>query len=105
MSSSSSSFADSASSTPEPLAARLARLERERLAADRAYNDALTALDRAMGHGQGYKYPHDHGGYVAEHYLPERLRGTVFYAPKGAGYEQQIAQRLERWRQLRDSAD
>jgi O-antigen chain-terminating methyltransferase len=49
MSSSSSSFADSASSTPEPLAARLARLERERLAADRAYNDALTALDRAIG--------------------------------------------------------
>jgi O-antigen chain-terminating methyltransferase len=31
------------------LAARLARLERERLAADRAYNDALTALDRALG--------------------------------------------------------
>ncbi len=49
MSSSSSSFAESASSAPEPLAVRLARLERERLAADRAYNDALTALDRAIG--------------------------------------------------------
>lgn len=32
----------------ESLAERLARLERERLEADRAYNDALTALDRAL---------------------------------------------------------
>ncbi len=32
----------------EPLAARLARLERERDEADRRYNDALTALDRAV---------------------------------------------------------
>lgn len=33
----------------ERLEARLARLERERQEADRAYNDALTALDRALG--------------------------------------------------------
>ncbi|MEO8483428.1 MAG: class I SAM-dependent methyltransferase [Acidobacteriota bacterium] len=33
----------------ESLAERLARLERERLEADRAYNDALTALDGALG--------------------------------------------------------
>jgi SAM-dependent methyltransferase len=49
MSPSSSSFTEHPSSTSEPLAARLARLERERLAADRTYNDALTALDRAIG--------------------------------------------------------
>ena len=34
--------------TPEPLDDLVARLERERLAADRIYNDALTALDRAL---------------------------------------------------------
>jgi 2-polyprenyl-3-methyl-5-hydroxy-6-metoxy-1,4-benzoquinol methylase len=34
--------------TPEPLDDLVARLERERLAADRIYNDALTALDRAI---------------------------------------------------------
>jgi 2-polyprenyl-3-methyl-5-hydroxy-6-metoxy-1,4-benzoquinol methylase len=34
--------------TPEPLDDLDARLERERLAADRIYNDALTALDRAI---------------------------------------------------------
>ena len=35
-------------SDPQPLDDLLARLERERQAADRAYNDALTALDRAL---------------------------------------------------------
>ena len=34
--------------TLEPLDDLIARLERERLAADRIYNDALTALDRAI---------------------------------------------------------
>jgi SAM-dependent methyltransferase len=34
--------------TLEPLDDLIARLERERLAADRIYNDALTALDRSM---------------------------------------------------------
>lgn len=34
--------------TPEPLDERLRRLERERDEADRLYNDALTALDRAL---------------------------------------------------------
>ena len=34
--------------TAERLEATLARLERERVEADRAYNDALTALDRAL---------------------------------------------------------
>jgi 2-polyprenyl-3-methyl-5-hydroxy-6-metoxy-1,4-benzoquinol methylase len=34
--------------TLEPLDDLIARLERERLAADRIYNDALTALDRAL---------------------------------------------------------
>lgn len=33
---------------PEPLADRLARLERELADADRAYNDALTAVDRTL---------------------------------------------------------
>ena len=33
----------------ESLADRLARLERERLDADARYNDALTALDQALG--------------------------------------------------------
>lgn len=67
--------------------------------------NAPTKLMTAMGHAEGYRYPHDHGGFVPEHYLPEALRGRVFYAPAGHGYERQIAERLERWRAARDAAD
>src|SRR4029453_11370553 len=38
------------------------------------YRRGSTALDRAHGHGQGYKYPHDfEGAYVPEDYLPDAL--------------------------------
>src|SRR5690606_28100616 len=37
------------SATTESLQQRLERLERERLEADRRYNEALTALDRSIG--------------------------------------------------------
>jgi len=67
--------------------------------------NAPTKLMTAMGHGEGYRYPHDHGGWVAEHYLPDALVGRVFYAPTGAGYEKQIAERLDRWRKLREGSD
>ncbi len=41
-----------------------------------------------FGHGEGYLYPHafrDH--WVAQEYLPESLRGRVFYHPGGLGLE------------------
>ncbi len=57
MSPSPSSFADRQPAVPEPLDVRLARLERDRLAADRAYNDALTALDRAIGERPDLPHP------------------------------------------------
>ena len=34
-----------------------------------------------------YKYPHDFGGYVEQQYLPDKLVGKVYYAPKNNGYE------------------
>jgi len=34
-----------------------------------------------LGRGQGYKYAHAHpNNYVPQEYLPDRLRGTVYYA-------------------------
>jgi putative ATPase len=37
----------------------------------------------ALGHGRGYKYPHDYpGGHVEQQYLPDRLRHAKFYRPK-----------------------
>ncbi len=50
---------------------------------------------RALGHGQGYKYPHDfEGNYVAEDYLPEKLVGTKIYEPSASGYEAEHQRRL-----------
>lgn len=65
--------------------------------------NAPTPLDRSLGAGRGYKYPHDfEGNYVPDHYLPEALRGHQYYKPSGQGAEKAIGQRLERWRELRD---
>jgi len=52
---------------------------------------------KALGHGEGYKYAHDHeGGYVPQAYLPE---GRTYYTPSRHGAEARIADRLEVWRQ------
>jgi putative ATPase len=60
----------------------------------------------ALGHGKGYRYPHDFPGHhVAQHYLPDALRGTRFYEPGREGYEAQVAERLERWRRAVALAD
>lgn len=42
----------------------------------------------SLGHGKGYKYPHDFPGhYVPQQYLPDELAGYVFYEPSGQGEE------------------
>jgi putative ATPase len=37
-----------------------------------------------------YKYPHDFGGYVGQQYLPDSLKGRVYYKPKDNGYEKVV---------------
>jgi putative ATPase len=60
---------------------------------------------KALGHGKGYLYPHDHPGHhVAQTYLPRRLEGTHFYEPSSSGYEAKVANRLERWRRAQEKA-
>lgn len=57
--------------------------------------DANYAGAQKFGHGQGYKYPHDFpGGYVAQEYLPEELRGVKYYHPTERGREKELAARL-----------
>ena len=59
---------------------------------------------QALGHGKGYRYPHNYPGHwVPQQYLPHRLRGRRYYKPGELGYERQIAQRLRRWRALTSS--
>ncbi len=59
----------------------------------------------ALGHGKGYKYPHEAPGhFLPQQYLPRALLGTYFYQPSNQGYETQVIERLERWRQAQRKA-
>jgi len=49
---------------------------------------------KALGHGVGYQYPHGHGGWVEQQYLPDRLSGRRYYVPI-CGVERDMAARLE----------
>jgi putative ATPase len=76
-------------------AARKLVTERGALPVPARYRPGSTALDRAMGHGQGYKYPHDFAGhYVPEDYLPDELVGERIYRPGDAGFEAEMSRRL-----------
>ncbi len=39
---------------------------------------------------KNYKYPHDYGGYVEQQYLPDSLKGKVYYRPSDNGYEKKV---------------
>ncbi|HJE50659.1 MAG TPA: replication-associated recombination protein A [Tessaracoccus flavescens] len=63
--------------------------------------DAHYAGAEKLGHGQGYKYPHDFDhGVVEQRYLPDDLVGTHYYRPTTHGQESAIAERVELLRQL-----
>jgi putative ATPase len=80
-------------------AARRAVRERGALPVPAKLRNAVTGLDRKMGHGAEYKYPHDfEGHYIAEAYLPDALIGCRFYEPSGSGAEVEIGRRLAEWR-------
>lgn len=56
---------------------------------------------KVLGHGVGYEYPHDSGGYTGQSYLPDDLAGREFYHPSGEGDESRIQEFLARMRTLR----
>ena len=57
--------------------------------------NAPTKLMAELGYHDGYLYPHDYPNhYVAQQYLPDELRGTVFYQPADNAAEQKSAARL-----------
>jgi putative ATPase len=48
----------------------------------------------ALGHGKGYKYPHDYpGGRVEQSYRPPEIADHVYYEPSGNGAETDVAAR------------
>jgi len=63
--------------------------------------DAHYAGARALGHGEGYVYPHDlHSGVAAQQYLPDDLAGVSYYQPTGHGAEAAISERMAAVRKL-----
>lgn len=55
-----------------------------------------------LGHGVGYKYPHDYpNGWVNQIYLPEELENVQYYQPKNAGEEKKLLLIHQRLDQLR----
>ncbi len=61
--------------------------------------NAPTKLMKEMGHGAGYRYPHDEGGHAAGvTYLPDALAGRRYYEPRDIGVEARIRARLAKLR-------
>ncbi|MCL4535244.1 MAG: replication-associated recombination protein A [Bacteroidetes bacterium] len=61
--------------------------------------NAATGLMRSLGYGRDYKYAHSYPGhYVEQQYLPDSLSKKRYYTPTGQGFEQEIAERIRRWR-------
>ena len=62
--------------------------------------DAHYRSAERIGHGVGYRYPHDDPrGWVEQGYLPEHLADARYYRPSEHGYEAETAERLRRRRE------
>lgn len=68
--------------------------------------DGHYAGAKQFGHGVGYIYAHDAPGHVAaQQYLPDTLRGTVYYKPTQHGFERTLTERRERIRRILDGGN
>ncbi|MFI6825290.1 replication-associated recombination protein A [Micromonospora sp. NPDC050187] len=67
----------------------------------RALRDAHYSGARGLGHGTGYRYPHDdQRGVVTQQYVPDDLVGTDYYRPTEHGAERAVAARLPLLRRI-----
>ena len=64
--------------------------------------DTAYAGAKKLGHGEGYKYPHDYPGHwVRQDYLPPSLMGRRYYEPSDQGQEAKILENHIRREKLR----
>ena len=64
--------------------------------------NAPTGLMQELGYGKGYRYAFDSdNAYVPQEYLPESLRGSVWYRPGELGYEKTVKERMAWWLELK----
>ncbi len=91
---------------PKSNAAYLAINEAQRLVEDEEnrpvpvhLRDSSYGGAKRLGHGKGYLYPHDYPGhYVDQEYLPQALKGKVFYRPTEQGREKVVRENLKKTR-------
>ncbi|HEV7186105.1 MAG: replication-associated recombination protein A, partial [Actinomycetales bacterium] len=63
--------------------------------------DAHYAGAKRLGHGKGYKYPHDDAlGVLEQQYLPDELVDTTYYEPTEHGNERDVFARLAKLRRI-----
>lgn len=68
--------------------------------------NAPTKLMKEQGYGEGYQYAHSFEEAVVEQRnLPESLGEKAYYQPSDRGYERDIADRMEKWREILASRD
>lgn len=64
--------------------------------------NAPTKLMKDLGYHEGYQYAHSvPEAYIPQEYLPDELRGSVFYEPGPFGFEREVAKRLAWWADLK----
>jgi putative ATPase len=65
--------------------------------------NAPTGLMKKLGYGKGYRYAHSYpGGYTHQEYLPEKLKGKIYYHPSDRGFEKAIGEKLFKWRKRKE---
>ncbi|BBH63573.1 ATPase [Actinoplanes sp. OR16] len=63
--------------------------------------DAHYPGSKGLGHGRGYRYPHDDArGVVRQQYAPDDLVGTDYYRPTDHGAERAVGERVPRLRRI-----
>ena len=65
--------------------------------------NAPTKLMKDLGYGRDYKYSHDYQDHFVEQgYLPDELKGRIYYEPTEIGKEANLKKYLEKvWKKRR----
>ena len=70
----------------------LAAVEEDKMAPVPLYlRNAPTSLMKELGYSDGYKYAHDYEGHFTDlEFMPETMRGRVFYEPQSNAQEDRL---------------
>jgi putative ATPase len=64
--------------------------------------NAPTKLMKDIGYGKEYKYAHSYtGSFIADNFLPEEIKGTVFYDPGSNPREEEVRKKISaQWKEI-----